>query len=119
MGIIAFFEGKSGRAGRMVGDGVLSAMESGDVGGEVRYLEMLGNGFNEAKRYGEALAFFERAIKLSTATPDAGFPFMAYEGESATLVSQGKLSEAKNKLAPALAVAEQNQKLAHQSMILQ
>jgi len=68
LGIIAFLEGDSRRAATMVGDAVLSAMASGDVGGEVRYLEMLGNGFNEAKRYGEALAFFERAIKLSTAT---------------------------------------------------
>ncbi len=119
LGIIAFLEGDSRRAATMVGDAVLSAMASGDVGGEVRYLEMLGNGFNEAKRYGEALAFFERAIKLSSATRDAGFPFMAYEGESATLVSQGKVFEAKSKLERALVVAEQNHKLGHQTMILQ
>src|SRR5260370_39548214 len=80
---------------------------------------MLGNGFNEAKRYGEALAFFERAIKTSSANPDAGFPFMAYEGESESLVSQGKVSEARNKLEHALAVARQNQKLGHETMILQ
>ena len=119
LGIIAFLEGNSRRAATMVGDAVLSAMASGDVGGEVRYLEMLGNGFNEAKRYGEALAFFERAIKLSSATRDAGFPFMAYEGESTTLVSQGKVFEAKSKLEQALVVAEQNHKLGHQTMILQ
>jgi len=64
----------------MVGDSLLSAMASGDEGGQVRMLEMLGNGFNEAKRYAEALAFFERAIKTSESTPDAGFPYMAYEG---------------------------------------
>ena len=64
----------------MVGDAVLSAKASGDVGGQVRMLEMLGDGFNEAKRYGEALAFFERAMKLSATMRDAGFPFMAYEG---------------------------------------
>lgn len=119
LGVIAFLEGDSRRAATMVGDAVLSAMATGDVGGEIRYLEMLGNGFNEAKRYGEAFAFFERAVKLSNATRDSGFPFMAYEGESATLVSQGKLSEAKNKLAQALGVAEQNQKLGHQAVILQ
>ena len=45
--------------------------------------EMLGNGYDEAKRYGEALAFFERAIKVSGSTPDEGFPYMAYEGELA------------------------------------
>ena len=119
LGIIAFLEGDSRRAATMVGDAVLSAMASGDVGGQVRYLEMLGNGFNEAKRYGEALAFFERAIKVSAANSDAGFPFMAYEGESATLVSQGKVLEAKSKLERALIVARENQKLGHETMILQ
>jgi tetratricopeptide (TPR) repeat protein len=107
----------SRRAATMVGDALLSAMASGDVGGQVRYLEMLGNGFNEAKRYGEALAFFERAIKTSSANPDAGFPFMAFEGESASLVSQGKVSEAKDKLERALSVARENQKLGHATMI--
>jgi CHAT domain-containing protein len=119
LGIIGFLEGNSRRAATMVGDALLSAMASGDVGGQVRYLEMLGNGFNEAKRYGEALAFFERAIKTSSANPDAGFPFMAYEGESESLVSQGKVSEARDKLEHALTVARQNQKLGHETMILE
>src|SRR5206468_4277277 len=119
LGIIGFLQGDSRRAAVMVGDALLSAKASGDVGGQVRYLEMLGNGFNEAKRYGEALAFFERAIKTSSANPDAGFPFMAYEGESESLVSQGKVSEARDKLEHALTVARQNQKLGHETMILE
>jgi CHAT domain-containing protein len=119
LGIIAFLEGDSRHAATMVGDALLSAMASGDEGGQVRMLEMLGNGFNEAKRYGEALAFFERAIKTSSATPDAGFPFMAYEGESAALVNQGKVSDARDKLERALSVAKENQKLGHETMILQ
>lgn len=119
LGIIGFLQGDSRRAAVMVGDAFLSAKASGDVGGQVRMLEMLGNGFNEAKRYGEALAFFERAIKTSGATPDAGFPFMAYEGESSALVAQDKVSEAKDKLERALTVARENQKLGHETMILQ
>jgi len=46
LGIIAFLGGNSRRAAVMVGDAVLSAKASGDVGGQVRMLEMLGNGFN-------------------------------------------------------------------------
>ncbi len=119
LGIIGFLQGDSRRAAIMVGDSLLSAKASGDVGGQVRMLEMLGNGFNEAKRYGEALAFFERAIKTSSSTPDSGFPFMAYEGESVALVAQDKVSEAKDKLERALTVARESQKLGHESMILQ
>jgi CHAT domain-containing protein len=78
---------------------------------------MLGNGFNETKRYGEALAFFERAIKTSSSNPDAGFPFMAYEGEAQTLVAQGEVSDAKGKLEHALTIARANQRHGHEAMI--
>src|SRR6266478_5097745 len=118
LGFVAFLEGDSRRAAIMVGDAFLSAKASGDVGGQVRLLEMLGNGFNEAKRYGEALAFFERAIKTSNSNPDAGFPFMAFEGESQTLAAQGKMTEAREKLERALKVARANQKRGHEAMIL-
>jgi tetratricopeptide (TPR) repeat protein len=119
LGIIGFLEGDSRHAAIMVGDALLSAMASGDAGAQVRMLEMLGNGFNEAKRYGEALAFFERAIKVNMATADAGFPFIAYEGESYALLNQGKVPEGRDKLERALAVARENQKFGHESMILQ
>src|ERR1700676_2234398 len=118
LGFVAFLEGDSRRAAIMVGDAFLSAKASGDTGNQVRLLEMMGNGFNEAKRYGEALAFFERAIKTSSSNPDAGFPFMAYEGESQTLAAQGKMTEAKDELERALKVARANQKRGHEAMIL-
>ena len=118
LGIIGFLEGDSRRAATMVGDAVLSAMASGDVGGQVRYLEMLGNGFNEAKRYGEALAFFNRAIKISGQNPDCGFPYMAYEGKGWTLAGEGQFDEARRALDYALTIAGQNEKYGHQSQIL-
>ena len=118
LGFVAFLEGDSRRAAIMVGDAFLSAKASGDTGNQVRLLEMMGNGFNEAKRYGEALAFFERAIKTSSSNPDAGFPFMAYEGESQALAAQGKMSEAVDKLDRALTIARANQKRGHEAMIL-
>src|SRR3984893_15058230 len=118
LGIIAFPEGDSKRAATMVGDAVMSALASGDVGGQVRYLEMLGNGFNEVRRYGEALAFFDRAIKISGENPDSGFPYMAYEGKGWTLAGEGKIDEAWKALDYALAMARQNEKSGHQSQIL-
>src|SRR6202166_151751 len=118
LGFVAFLEGDSRRAAIMVGDAFLSAKASGDTGSQVRLLEMMGNGFNEAKRYGEALAFFERAIKTSSSNPDAGFPFMAYEGESQVLAAQGKMSEAVDKLDRALTIARAKQKRGHEAMIL-
>jgi len=118
LGIITFLEGNSRRAGTMVGDALLSAMASGDVGAQIRYLELLGNGFAEGKRYAEAMAFFNRAIKVAKATPDAGFPFMAFEGNSECLLGQGKLDEARSVLQQALPIAKSNEKLGHEAMIL-
>src|SRR3989442_6546895 len=97
---------------------LLSAMASGDLGAQVRYLEILGYGFDEVKRYGEALAFFERAIKITNATPDAGFPFMAFEGQSDALVALGRPQEARQGLVQALALAKKNEKRGHETMIL-
>jgi tetratricopeptide (TPR) repeat protein len=118
LGFVAFLEGNTRRAAIMVGDAFLSAKASGDTGNQVRLLEMLGNGFNEAKRYEEALTFFERAIKTSNSNPDAGFPFMAYEGESQALAGQGKMASAKDNLNWALTIARANQKRGHEAMIL-
>ena len=50
LGFVAFLEGNTRRAAIMVGDAYLSAKASGDTANQVRLLEMLGNGFNEAKR---------------------------------------------------------------------
>ena len=118
LGIIAFLEGDSKRAATMLGDAVLSAIASGDVGEQVRALEMLGNGFNEVRRYGEALAFFDRAIKISGQNPDCGFPYMAYEGKGWTLAGEGQFDEARRALDYALTNARQNEKYGHQSQIL-
>ncbi len=108
LGTITFLEGNSKQASIMVGDALLSAMASGDLGGQVRTLEMLGNGFNEVRRYGEALAFFDRAITTSRKNPDCGFPYMAYEGKGLTLAGEGKLDEANQALDYALGIARQN-----------
>ncbi|MHB8541210.1 MAG: CHAT domain-containing protein [Candidatus Acidiferrales bacterium] len=118
LGIIAFLEGDSRRAAAMVGSALWSAMRGGDVGEQVRSLEMLGNGFYEVRRYAEAIAFFDRAMRIANSTPDAGFPYMAYEGKSQTLIGQGKLKEARDVLGHALAVAKKEENLGHAAQIL-
>ena len=70
LGLIAFLEGNPGRAARLLGGALLSTMASGDTAGQVRFLELLGRGFEEVNRHAEALKFFERAIKLAEADPD-------------------------------------------------
>jgi CHAT domain-containing protein len=118
LGLVAFLEGDSGKAARLVGSALLSTMTSGDVGGQVRYLELIGTGLNEIKRREEAIPFFDRAINLASRTKDAGFPFMAYEGKAEALTALGRTDEARTTLTRALAQARADQKQGHEAQLL-
>jgi len=47
IGLISFLEGNPGRAARLLGGALLSTMANGDTAGQVRFLELLGRGFEE------------------------------------------------------------------------
>src|SRR5579859_538375 len=118
LGLLAFLDGDSKKARRLVGRALLSAIASGDIGGEVRYLEVIGDGFNQLNRQDEALPFFNRAIKVSKTTLDAGFPFMAYEGKADALVALNRKGEAEALLKEALREAQAESKLGHEMQML-
>src|SRR5208282_4032399 len=118
LGLIGFLEGNPGRAARLLGGALLSTMANGDTGGQVRFLELLGRGFEEVNRHAEALKFFERAIKLAEAEPDCGLPFMGYEGKAQALVSLGRTEEARSVLESALAKARSQEKRGHAAELL-
>jgi CHAT domain-containing protein len=118
LGLVAFLEGNPGRAARLLGSALLSTMASGDTGGQIRFLELIGRGFEEVNRHTEALRFFERAIKLAAAEKDSGMPFMAYEGKARALVALGKPDQAKTVLQGALDKARSQQKRGHEAEVL-
>ena len=118
LGLIGFLEGNPGRAARLLGGALLSTMANGDTAGQVRFLELLGRGFEEVNRHAEALKFFERAIKLAEADPDCGLPFMGYEGRAQALVSLGRTAEAKVVLENALTKARSQEKRGHEAQLL-
>jgi tetratricopeptide (TPR) repeat protein len=98
--------------------GTSVTVTSGDTGGQIRFLELLGTGFEEVNRHAEALRFFERAIKLADAEKDSGLPFMAYEGKAEALVALGRTDEAKRVLEDALTKARSQQKRGHEAQLL-
>jgi CHAT domain-containing protein len=118
LGLIAFLEGNPGRAARLLGGALLQTMTNGDTAGQVRFLELLGRGFEEVNRNAEALRFFERAIKLAEADPDCGLPFMGYEGKAQALISLGRTGEARSVLEGALAKAQSQEKRGHEAELL-
>ena len=118
LGVIAFLEGNSGRAAKLLGGALVSTMANGDEGGQIRFLEMIGNGLVEVNRTSDALMFFERAIKIAEADEDSGLPFMGYEGKAQALVALGRPDEAKRVLQGALAKARSQQKRGHEAQLL-
>jgi CHAT domain-containing protein len=118
LGLIGFLEGNPERAARLLGGALLSTMANGDTAGQVRFLELLGRGFEEVNRHEEALRFFERAVKLAEADPDCGLPFMGYEGKAQALVSLGRTEEAKVVLENVLTKAQSQQKRGHEAQLL-
>ncbi|HEU5402221.1 MAG TPA: CHAT domain-containing protein [Terriglobales bacterium] len=117
LGTVAFLQGESRAGAKLVGKALVSTMASGDTGGEVRFLEMLGNGFNTVQRYPEALAFFGHAITVSSETPDEGFPYMAFEGKAQALYGEKRYGEARQTLNKVLQVARKDEKFSQISQI--
>jgi CHAT domain-containing protein len=118
LGVIAFLEGNSGRAAKLLGGALVSTMANGDEGGQIRFLEMLGICLVVVNRTSDALMFFERAIKIAEADEDSGLPFMGYEGKAQALVALGRPDEAKRVLQGALAKARSQQKRGHEAQLL-
>jgi tetratricopeptide (TPR) repeat protein len=118
LGLIAFLQGNSLKAGRLLGGALLSAIKSGDVGAEIRYLELLGNGFEVQRRYEEGLLVFNHAISVANSCPDCGFPYMAYEGRGEALTALGKTDEARSALTICLNTARREQREGHAAQTL-
>ena len=118
LGLIAFLEGNPGRQHGSSAARCYRRWLAGDTGGQIRFLELLGTGFEEVNRHAEALRFFERAIKLADAEKDSGLPFMAYEGKAQALVALGRTDEAKRVLEDALTKARSQQKRGHEAQLL-
>jgi CHAT domain-containing protein/tetratricopeptide (TPR) repeat protein len=118
LGIEAFLEGDAGRAANLAGQAYLSAIATGDIGSQIRYLQIMGGGFNALTRHKEALTLFNRAIKLSNATEDAGFPYMAFQGKAEALTAEGQFQDAKVVLDQALAAVRRDEIHVHESTTL-
>jgi CHAT domain-containing protein len=93
-------------------------MRDGDIGTEVRYLEIVGNGLNGLNRPSEGLIFFNRAISIADRDKDVGTPFMAYEGKSEALVLLKRKDDARALMEKTLAEARREKMWEHEGQDL-
>jgi len=118
LGIIDYLSGNRQRAVLRIGQALMSARKYHDVDAEVRYLSMLGDGFIEEKRYWFAKIFLQHAIQVAEQTPNAGFPYLAYQGQAAAMLGIGEYQDAKKLLETSLRKSRAEQRPGQEALSL-
>src|SRR5262249_15880268 len=117
LGCIAFLNGQAFTALKKVSTSLVRAEVYNDVAEKMKRLASLGEGLAEFGRPTDALAFFNRALALSSEQPDAYFPFTAYLGKAHLLLERGS-SEGRSMLVKGLADARRQNLRVRESRIL-
>src|ERR1700692_4615314 len=82
LGIIGFVQGDY-RSGTVKVMGALSqATKLNDMGGQIRYLTLVGDGLIQIGRNEQAIAMFDQALAVAQTIPDLGQPVMPYAGKA-------------------------------------
>ena len=101
-----------------MGHTLLTAIRDGDVGTQVRYLEIIGNGLNGLNRPSEGMVFFNRAIAIADRDKDVGTPFMALEGKAEALLLLNHKDQAQALMERTLAEARSERMWEHEGQDL-
>jgi CHAT domain-containing protein/tetratricopeptide (TPR) repeat protein len=105
LGMIAFMHGNTGEAGKMVQAALQTAVQSGDIGGQLRYTSAIANGLLQAGYPQLALTYVERALTLANQHPETGFPYVAYSTKVLTLLRLNQVDAAERVANAAMAQA--------------
>jgi tetratricopeptide (TPR) repeat protein len=93
IGMAAFYDGDLETARKNVAAALIAATKNNDAGAQIRFLTAMGVGLHEAHSRSAALEYFENALKVAAATPDAGYQFATNEARMQTLFDMGKDSD--------------------------
>src|SRR5216684_4262359 len=114
IGFSLVLEGDMTAARQKVAGALMGAMMLGDTGAQIRYLAAIGHAFVQMGSYDDALGYFDKALKIATANPDAGYQFVVNEiiaqarsrqkhvKETQALITAGTVENAKGDEAKAI-----------------
>lgn len=105
LGMIAFLQGNTGQATALVQQALQVATQSGDIGGQLRYMGSIANGLLLAGYAPLAIGYVDRALKFAGEHPETGFPFVAYSTKVLTLLELHQPNEAEQLARTAFAEA--------------
>src|SRR5438094_6926211 len=110
LGFALFLEGDMTSARQKVAGALMGAMISGDIGAQIRYLAAVGHAYVQLGSYDDALGYFDKALKIAAANPDAGYQFVVNEGRLQAFRGMGKLDAAEQLANEIIAQARSRQK---------
>ena len=118
LGIIGFVQGDY-RSGTVKVMGALSqAKKLNDVGAQIRYLTLIGDGLIQLQRNEQAIAMFDQALAVAQTIPDLGQPVMPYAGKAEALAALGRTAEAKKLLEDVLGISHRRNAFGYESEAL-
>src|SRR5437016_5890247 len=106
LGFADFYDGDLAAAQRSVGAALIAALNAHDVGAQIFYLSATANGLESQQMNDQAITYAERAIAISEANPDAGYPLVAQRARLLAMVQAGRIDGAQTELNTLLARAE-------------
>ena len=118
LGIISFLQGDHSGAVMSIGNALSHAIKNGDIGGQIRYLTLIGSGLTEFGRPEQALEYLDRALKVVASTPDLADPVMTYTEKARALAAAGREPEATTLLQSVLEVTLERQSYGYQADLL-
>src|SRR5437764_12386091 len=110
LGFALFLEGDMAAARQKVAGSLMGAMMMGDTGAQIRYLGAVGYAYMHLGSYDDALGYFDKALKIAAANPDAGYQFVVNEGRLQAFRGMGKLDGAEQLANEIIAEARASQK---------
>jgi len=110
IGFSLFLGGDVTAARQKVTAALIGATMLQDAGAQIRYLAAIGHGFVQLGSYDDALGYFNKALKIAAANPDAGYQFVVNEGRLQAFRSMGKLDAAQELADEIIAQAQAKQK---------
>ncbi len=105
LGMIAFMHGNTGEAGKTVQAALQTAVQFGDIGGQLRYTSAIANGLLQAGYPQLAQTYVEKALTLANQHPETGFPYVAYSTKVLTLLRLNQADAAERVANAAMAQA--------------
>src|SRR6266404_5881315 len=110
IGFSLFLAGDVTAARQKVTAALIGATMLQDAGAQIRYLAAIGHGFVQLGSYDDALGYFDKALTIAAANPDAGYQFVVNEGRLQAFRRMGKLDAAEQLADEIIAQARARQK---------